>query len=387
MCPFAVYYRDANGKKASRKLGNAQYLTVAQARQMVRELGGKVASGESIRKERPNDRLTLGSLFEDHYFPYIRRELKGYAEQERALTINFGDYSKLPIEDITPILIDKWRSKCHESGLKAASVNRYTSCLRAAFNYAVRIGLIDKNPIARLSPLKERDSKQVVRFLQPDERERLEKALEKREDRIRSERESANQWRRERGYKVKRDKKGEFVDYLKPLVLLSLCTSIRRGALLALLWSDIDFSTQTVTLRSADDKTGKTHRLPLSDDAIDILSSWRKQSEDATPDSYVFPNPKTGGSLQAVKTSWKNLLEDAKIENFRWHDMRHDFASQLVMKGVDLNTVRELLCHSDMKMTMKYAHLAPQSKLNAVQVLNRRVKGSKVIGRIRKVSG
>jgi site-specific recombinase XerD len=76
--------------------------------------------------------------------------------------------------------------------------------------------------------------------------------------------------------------------------------------------------------------------------------------------------------------TWEPLMEAAKIDNFRWHDMRHDLASQLVMKGVDLNTVRELMCHASLNMTMRYAHLAPESKLNAVQVLNRRTKGEKI---------
>ncbi|MDR0648482.1 MAG: tyrosine-type recombinase/integrase [Synergistaceae bacterium] len=62
-------------------------------------------------------------------------------------------------------------------------------------------------------------------------------------------------------------------------------------------------------------------------------------------------------------------MEDAVIENFRWRDMRHDFVSQLVMKGVDLNTVRELMGHADLKMTLRYAHLAPKSKLRAAEVL------------------
>jgi site-specific recombinase XerD len=85
--------------------------------------------------------------------------------------------------------------------------------------------------------------------------------------------------------------------------------------------------------------------------------------------ALIFPSPVSGGELNNVKKSWANLLRDARINNFRWHDMRHDFASKLVMKGIDLNTVRELMGHADMKMTMRYAHLAPSSKLRAVEVL------------------
>ena len=382
-----VQYRDAYNKHQSYKLGSADALTVAQARKMAKDVTARLARGEEIRKEKPSDKLTLGTYLNDHYFPYIRQELKGAKEYIRAITAAFDNCFKKPIEDITPVLIDKWRSKCRESGLKAASINRTTAYLKAAFNYGVKFGLIEKNPIARLFPLKERDSKYVVRYLSEDERSRLETALIERENRIRRERESANEWRRERGRTEKPRVEGAFADYLRPAVLLSLATGIRQGALFALRWGDIDFNTRTLTLRPEDDKIGKTHRISLIDDAIYILSAWCAQSPHTGDDNLIFPSPKTGGLIQEVKTAWRKILEDAEIKNFRWHDMRHDFASQLVMKDVNLNKVRELLCHSDMKTTLRYAHLSPESKLNAAQVLNRYTKGNKIIGRIRKAVG
>jgi site-specific recombinase XerD len=70
-----------------------------------------------------------------------------------------------------------------------------------------------------------------------------------------------------------------------------------------------------------------------------------------------------------VDKSWQAVLKAAKIERFRWHDLRHHFASRLVQRGVDLNTVRELLGHADISMTLRYSHLAPEQKAAAVAKL------------------
>ena len=106
----------------------------------------------------------------------------------------------------------------------------------------------------------------------------------------------------------------------------------------------------------------------MNEELTKTLTAWKEQTC-TNEHGLVFPSPKSGEAFDNVRRAWAGVLKEAGIKNFRWHDMRHDFASQLVMKGVDLNTVRELMGHADMKMTLKYAHLAPKIKRAAVELL------------------
>jgi integrase len=331
-----IYYIDftKDGKRSSKKLGSAEILTVAQAREATKDFLAKVTLGEDVGKKKSGP--TLGEYLDEHYFPWVLAGRKSGTATVARLKFCFGFLWDTPIKDISVAGIEKWRVERMKSA-KAASINRELTALRAALSWGFKRGLYDTHPLARLERLQERDSQPKVRFLAPDERERLMAALECREE------------------------------YLRKMVIISLNTGIRRGALFSLLWSDVDLDKRILTLRGEDAKSGKTNHVPLNIAAFSAFKEWRQKSKG---EGLVFPSPKTGKRMDNCKTAWKNLMKAAAIENFRWHDMRHDFASQLVMKGIDLNTVRELMGHSDIKMTLRYAHLAPEMKARAVAALD-----------------
>ena len=150
------------------------------------------------------------------------------------------------------------------------------------------------------------------------------------------------------------------------MVLVSLNTGMRRGEVFELTWKEADLDRREITVDGAKAKSGQTRHIPLNDQAWSTLSDWRMQAGES---ALIFPS-RDGGQFNNVRKSWEAVLVAAEVEDFRWHDMRHTFASKLVMAGVDLNTVRELLGHSDIKMTLRYAHLAPEHKAAAVAKLN-----------------
>jgi integrase len=136
-----------------------------------------------------------------------------------------------------------------------------------------------------------------------------------------------------------------------------------RELLLGLHWADVSFRLALLSIHAASAKTGQTRHLPLNPEALAVLRRWRDQCGGAQPTDDVFP------VTTSFKTAWSAVLKSAGITRFRWHDLRHHFASRLVQVGVSLNTVRELLGHSSLATTLRYAHLGPDQKREAVEML------------------
>jgi len=206
------------------------------------------------------------------------------------------------------------------------------------------------NPIGKVKPLGT-DKRGVVRYLSEEEEQRFREAMRARDAR----------WR-EQG----KGMDGRFVDHLEPLLLLLRLTGARPGELFKLAWTDVNLERAMVTLRGTTTKTLQTRHVPLCKEAVGILTDWCGQTG---ADGLVFPNDKDG-PLVSINKGWHRIRTDAELENFRLYDLRHSFASTLVMRGVDLLTVKELLGHSSYEMTLKYAHLAPEHKSAAVAVFD-----------------
>ena len=373
---YINYRRPGDEKLSQYKIGNADLFSVSQAREAALKFLASVKQGESpwAKPEAPTEKLSFGTFIRDSYGPWVLEHRKAGNATLALLQSAFARFLDLPVETITVEVIEQWRSKKRqEKGLKASSLNRQITALRAALNWGVKRGIIEANHMTQLERLREDDSDTKTRYLSSEEQERLHTALDAREERMKAERDNHNAWLADRNEPLMPDLKGcAFVDYLKPMIITTLHTGIRRGSLFRLLWSDINFQEGMLTVRPAIVKSGvkggKIIHIPMNPTLTKTLMAWKEQTG-RNGDDLVFPSPKTGGVMDNCKKAWANLLKEANIENCRWHDMRHDFASQLVMKGVDLNTVRELLGHADMKMTLRYAHLAPQVKRAAVEML------------------
>jgi len=366
---YYVRFRLHDGSRKRIRLGSTAVLTPAQARERAREALADAAKGSdpSTAKKKAKA-LTLASYLEEVYEPWVQSNHKSWRRTMNRLKNGFKPIAGKKLHDLNPWTIEKWRAQRRKDGkVSDATLNRDIAHLKSALSKAVLWGILKENPIARVKLTRE-DSIGRIRYLTPQERERLFTALAEREERICKERDSANAWRRARGYKELPDLRLlAFADYLKPMTALALNTGMRRGELFDLTWADVDFSQSTITVRGAKAKSGKTRHIPLNETALTALEAWQKQIKS---EGLVFPNPSTGGRFDNIAKAWGGVMLAAKIDGFRFHDLRHTFASELVMAGIDLNTVRELLGHSDLKMTLRYSHLSPQVKAAAVATLD-----------------
>jgi integrase len=370
---YYLAYRARDGRGKRFRVGRADALTVAQARDLAEKHMAQVMAGIDVQEVRQQERheaqrtqlQTLGGFLDAKYAPWVLAERKSGAATLARLQYNFADLLARPMQEISPWVIEKWRAEQLKGGKQKSTVNRDITGLKSVLAKAVAWDVLPSHPLAKLKPIK-LDTKGRVRYLTGAEEARLRTALTLRDERIKAARARANAWRRVRRYaEMPSIEIQAYGDRLTPMVLLTLNTGLRRGELFNLRREDVNVQAKVLTVHGANAKSGQTRHLPLNREALAVLETWRQQSPG---EGYVFPG-KGGQRLNNTRKAWKRLLQEADITGFTWHDLRHSFASKLVMAGVSLAVVRELLGHADLTMTLRYAHLAPDHKANAVEKL------------------
>jgi integrase len=327
-----IHYHDAEGRKHREKVGPKG---LARKRYMQRKT--EIAEGRffPITRKRP---LLFDDLVNDYRRATARRGtaiMRTDAGYRRALEA-FGSKAA---ETITAREVEEWRDKLAEF-LSPASVAHYLTMLRAIFNRAVRDGRLSQSPTRGVEFPQENNAR--VRYLTDDEERGFFEALTER---------------------------------VRPLALVAIHTGLRLGELLRLRWPDIDFSSGSLHVREA--KSGEGRRLPLNQTALTILHRLRgarpkvvelEARRNSGLAGDVF-GPDTPALRMSINREFRRACQAAGIDNLHFHDLRHTFASRLVMRGVDLYRAQTLLGHKTAKMTQRYAHLSPGALREAVEAL------------------
>ncbi len=272
-------------------------------------------------------RITLAELTEQ-YMDYAKVNKRSWLRDQQLLAHLNRAFGRLLLSDITALPIEKYKL----ARLKAASpatVNRELACLKRVFNLAEQWGLYrGRNPV------------KGVRFL--DENNLKLRTLSEREE---------------------ADLISSCSPYLQDMVTFAIHTGLRLGEIRNLRWEEVDLQTSIITMVVR--KNRRILEVPLNDKALSIVRGWHGIRKC----DYVFYNPETGDQWKDLWAGLQKACRKAGTGDVTWHTFRHTFASRLNGNGVDLVTVKELLGHSDIKMTMRYAHSNREAKTNAVASL------------------
>jgi integrase len=326
---WITYYVGTRQKKE--RIGkDSKKVTKRKAQEALAARQGEVVQGrfDIAKTERP---IPCRDFFKN-YIKYAKSNKKDWRQDERRgekhLLPEFGD---LPLSDVTPWKIEKYKSRRVNEGAAKSTVNRELALLKTVFSKAVIWGKAKDNPVKRVKLYRENNRRE--RFLTEEEAHKIIEAA------------------------------GDPVKYF---IIIGLNTGMRRSEILGLRWPDISLEQKTIILK--DDKGGTGRKIPINSYLVQVLKSMPKLD-----DTYVFPGLKQGKHMVDIRESFRVAVEASKIKNSKNvipHTLRHTYASWLAMKGVDLFTVQYLMGHKTIAMTQRYSHLCPDHKRQATEQIS-----------------
>lgn len=286
---------------------------------------------EAEHKEVPR----FGEFFREYYLKWCYKR-QSYYEVKKYLVNALPKWFKdLTINEISTRQLELLQNYFIEKKLSVATCNRYLAMIKASFTKAHEWGMIKEEQLKAIrlvKPLKGEKSR--LRFLSKEEIQALLSNCD---------------------------------GYLYPIVLVALNTGMRKSEILNLKWSQIDLKHGFIYLDETT-KNRQGRQIPLNETLKSLFRQLFTERNLST--DYVFVNPATGKRYTELKRSFATACKKSGIRDFKFHDLRHTFASQLVMSGVDLKTVQELLGHKTLTMTLRYSHLSQAHKMEAVKALD-----------------
>jgi integrase len=330
---YYLRYRDTHGKQKQYKIGDTKSLTFEQARNAAQTLRAKVVLGDDPSAEKAAVRLVprLDTFVADHYLPYIKSCKRAWQTCVSVLKNHIlPEFGKLHLDEITQAEIIKYHLAMREKGYAAVTANRVVVMLRYMYNLAKKwkVAGSDTNPAIGIGLFEENNKRE--RYLSSEEVQRLSLTIQNSDN-----------------------------PQLKYIVALLLLTGCRKRELLDAQWEHFDL--ERCSWRIPMSKSGKPRHVPLSDNVLFILSQLPR-FDDCT---YILPNPKTKQPFNTVFCSWNTARKQAGMPDLRMHDLRHSFASFLVNAGRSLYEVQNILGHSQLNTTQRYAHLSQATLLDA----------------------
>lgn len=272
-------------------------------------------------------------------FEELAKEYSEWAKRQKGFKVNkryligilLKSFKDTTLSQITTELVEQYQTKRMQDGLKPATINREIACLKHMITKAVEWEMCSEETFKKVRKAKQlKENNRRLRYLSWEEAQTLI---------------------------AKSD------SHLRPIVITALNTGMGKGEILGLKWEQVDLRHSFILLD--DTKNGERREIPINETLRATLSSLPRH----ITSPYVFWQG-NGERYLDVKTSFNSTLGKAGIKDFHFHDLRHTFASWLIMAGIDLTTVKELLGHKDIKMTLRYAHLAPEHKRLAVSILD-----------------